>query len=227
MIAGTIWYQGEGNTMTASTYQKLFTNMILAWRKAWQKEFPFYFVQIAPFTYGNKNIGALLREQQAKTLSLAKTGMVVVTDLVDNVKDIHPKNKKDVADRLAKLALAETYGKNTGVYNSPYFKKMEIIKDKAILYFDNAPNGFMVKGDSKAKASEFYIAGDDKNFLPAEVKLEKDRIIVFSKQVKVPAAVRFAFSNTAMSNVFSKEGLPVAPFRTDDWEVDISKVTDQ
>ena len=150
--------------------------MIGSWRKAWEKEFPFYYVQIAPYTYGNKNIAALLREQQTKTLSLPGTGMVVVTDLVDNVKDIHPQNKKDVADRLANWALAETYGLSVPAYKSPVYKSMEINNNKVSLYFDNAPNGFIVKGKEKEKATEFYIAGDDKNFLPAEVKLEKDKI---------------------------------------------------
>jgi sialate O-acetylesterase len=217
-IAGAIWYQGESNTGTAATYKKLFTTMIGSWRQSWQKEFPFYYVQIAPYTYGEKNISALLREQQTATLSYPKTGMVVITDLVDNVKDIHPQNKKDVAERLANWALAETYRQNMPVYKSPMFKNLEINKDKAILLFDNAPNGFIIKGGDKA--TEFYIAGDDKNFLPADVKLEKDRIIVFNKQIKNPVAVRFGFSNTAMPNLFSKEGLPVAPFRTDNWEVD-------
>lgn len=220
-IAGAIWYQGESNTGTAATYQQLFSKMISSWRKAWEKEFPFYYVQIAPYAYGNKNIGALLREQQAKTLSLPRTGMVVITDLVDNVKDIHPKNKKDVADRLANWALAETYNLNIPAYKNPVYKSMEVKDNKVSLYFDNAPTGFMVKG--KEKPSEFFIAGEDRNFLPAEVKLEKDKLIVYNKTIKKPVAVRFAFSNTAMPNVFSKEGLPVGPFRTDDWEVDTTK----
>ena len=220
-IAGAIWYQGESNTGTAASYNKLFTTMIGAWRKAWQKEFPFYYVQIAPYKYGNKNIGALLQEQQTKTLSYPNTGMVVITDLVDNIKDIHPKNKIDVAMRLADWALAETYKQNIAAFKNPVFKNMEINKNKAVLFFDNAPGGFIIKGGGKA--TEFYIAGEDKNFLPADVKIEKDRIIVSLKQIKNPVAVRFGFSNTAMSNLFSKEGLPVCPFRTDNWEVDTSK----
>ncbi len=220
-IAGAIWYQGESNTGTSASYQKLFTTMIDAWRKAWQKEFPFYYVQIAPYTYGNKHIGALLREQQTKNLSFPNTGMVVITDLVDNVKDIHPGNKRDVAIRLANLALAETYKQNILAYKSPMFSRMETDKNKAILYFENAPTGFMTKDGNKA--TEFYIAGEDKNFLPADVKIEKNRIVVSNKQIKTPVAVRFGFSNTAMSNLLSKEGLPVNPFRTDNWEVDTSK----
>ena len=104
------------------------------------------------------------------------------------------------------------------------FKKMEVNKGKAVLFFDNASNGFMTKGNSKA--TEFYIAGEDKNFLPADVKIEKDRIVVSHKQIKNPVAVRFGFSNMAMSNLLSKEGLPVCPFRTDNWEVDTSKETE-
>lgn len=223
-IAGAIWYQGEGNTGTAATYHKLFTTMIGSWRKAWQKEFPFYYVQIAPFKYGNRNVGALVQEQQTKTLSYPKTGMVVITDLVDDIKDIHPKNKKDVADRLANWALGETYQKTGVAYKSPLFKTMEINKDKATLFFENAPNGFIIKGSGKA--TEFYIAGADKNFVAAEVKVEKDRIIVYNKQIKEPVAVRFGFSNTAISNLFSKEGLPVCPFRTDNWDTDTSKETE-
>lgn len=220
-IAGAIWYQGESNTGTSATYQKLFSKMISSWRKAWEKDFPFYYVQIAPYTYGNKNIGALLREQQTKTMSLPGTGMVVITDLVDNVKDIHPQNKKDVADRLANWALAENYGAAVPAYKNPQYKSMEISNNKIVLFFDYAPNGFMVKG--KEKPTEFYIAGEDRNFLPAEIKLEKNRIIISNKSIKKPVAVRFGFSNTAMPNLFSKEGLPVNPFRTDDWEVDTSK----
>lgn len=213
-IAGAIWYQGESNTGTAATYQQLFTSMIGGWRKAWQKDLPFYYVQIAPYAYGDNHIGALLQEQQTRSLSTPNTGMVVITDLVDNVNDIHPQNKLDVALRLANWALSETYKKNVGAYRSPLLKNMESGKGKAVLYFDHAPNGFMTKG---GKATEFYIAGDDRVFMPADVKLEKDRIIVSNKQVKNPVAVRFGFSNTAMSNLFSKEGLPVTPFRTDNW----------
>ena len=222
-IAGTIWYQGESNTGTAATYKELFSDMIGAWRNRWQKEFPFYFVQIAPYTYGNNNIAALLREQQSQTLaSVPRTGMVVTTDLVDDIKNIHPTDKISVANRLADWALAENYHQPVTYYKSPVFTRMESKDDKLVLFFDNAPNGFMTKGN--AKPTEFFIAGDDKLFVPAEVKLEKDRLIVSSKQVKKPVAIRFGFSNTAMPNLFSKEGLPVTPFRTDTWEVDTSTV---
>jgi sialate O-acetylesterase len=225
-IAGVIWYQGEGNTVRAHAYEKMFTGMIGAWRKQFQQDFPFYYVQIAPYTYESTFEAALLMEQQTRSLSYPKTGMVVITDLVDNVKDQHPKNKLDVGLRLANIALAETYGKNipAAVYKNPMYKRMEAKNGQISLYFDNAPNGFMLKGDEK-QATEFLIAGSDKNFVPAEVKLEKDRIVVSSKDVKNPIAVRFSFSNIGMSNLFNKEGLPVNPFRTDNWEVVPVKAT--
>jgi len=218
-IAGVIWYQGEGNTVRASTYEKMFTGMIGAWRKQFQQDFPFYYVQIAPYTYESTYEAALLMEQQTRSLSYPKTGMVVITDLVDNIKSQHPLNKLDVGSRVANIALAETYKQNipVAVYKNPMYKKMEINKGKINLYFDNAPNGFMVKGDGAP--AEFLIAGADKNFLPADVKIEKDKIVVSNKDINSPAAVRFSFSNTGMSNVFNKEGLPIVPFRTDTWEV--------
>ncbi|HRN58434.1 MAG TPA: sialate O-acetylesterase, partial [Agriterribacter sp.] len=146
----------------------------------------------------------------------------VITDLVDNVKDIHPKNKQDVGYRLAAWALAETYHKEGLAYKSPMYKNMVVNKNKVTVYFNNAPNGLVVTGGEK-KATEFYIAGEDKNFLPADVKIEGDHVILSNKQIKNPVAVRFAFSNTAIANIFSKEGLPVNPFRTDNWEVDTGK----
>ena len=216
-IAGAIWYQGESNVSTASTYTKLFTAMIEGWREAWHKQFPFYFVQIAPFAYQNPNEAALLREAQTRSLTLSKTGMVVISDLVDNVKDIHPKNKKDVGLRLARYALGDIYGQSGGIFKSPAFQRMEVKGDKASLFFENAPAGFKT-GDGQ-EPTQFYVAGEDKVFLPATVKIQNDRLIVSNPQIKKPVAVRFAFSNDAISNVFSSEGLPMAPFRTDNWEV--------
>lgn len=213
-IAGVIWYQGEGNAVIHATYQQTFTGLIDAWRKAWKKEFPFYYVQIAPYTYGKENISAYLREQQMRTMAFPNTGMVVITDLVEDVKNIHPKNKKDVGFRLANWALGDTYHHSGLVYKSPMYRNMIVNNGKAEIYFDNAPNGFMIKGN---KATEWFIAGEDRQFLPAEVTVKKDRLLVFNKAIKNPVAVRFAFSDTAIGNIFSKEGLPVGPFRTDGW----------
>lgn len=221
-IAGALWYQGESNTGTYATYESLFTMMIGAWRKAWQKDFPFYYVQIAPFAgYGHENVCALLREAQTKSLSYPNTGMVVISDLVDDINDIHPKNKIDVAQRLANLALAETYGKTGLIYKSPRYSRMNIEGGKIRIYFDHAENGLMSKGGAP---TEFYIAGADKNFLPAVAKIEGNTVVVSHKDIRNPVAVRFGFNNTAMPNLFSKTGLPVDLFRTDDWPVDTPQV---
>ena len=183
------------------------------------EDFPFYYVQIAPYAgYGDNSSSALLREAQTKTLTTPKTGMVVITDLVDNINDIHPKMKKEVGNRLANYALAETYGKKDITYRSPSYKGMRIEKEKVWLYFDNADKGLVSKGDT---LTEFYIAGDDKNFVRATAKIEKNTVVVSSKSVKDPVAVRFAFRNGAQPNLFSREGLPVNPFRTDNWDAQI------
>jgi sialate O-acetylesterase len=213
-IAGTIWYQGEANTVMPHTYKTLMETMIQSWRTAFNKQFPFYYVQIAPFTYGKPNEGTLIRDQQTKMLSIPNTGMVVVSDLVEDVKDIHPRFKKTVGERLANYALAETYGRTAIAYKSPLYKSMKIEKGKIIVAFDNCPNGLIVKGD---QPTEFMIAGEDKIFLPATVKLNGNTVIVSSKEIKNPVAVRFGWANESMPNLFSKEGLPASCFRTDDW----------
>ena len=219
-IAGTIWYQGESNTGTAASYQKLFTSMINAWRKNWQNDFPFYFVQLAPFNYGNNQVGALLREAQTKTLVLPKTAMAVITDLADDTTDIHPKNKRDVGYRLASLALKEHYDKPVTAYKSPAFKSMVKDKSKIHLYFDDQVKSFKINGK---EAIGFLIAGADKIFYPAQVKFNDNSMVVWHKKIKDPVAVRYAFSNTAQGNVFNEAGLPLAPFRTDDWDEVITR----
>lgn len=218
-IAGAIWYQGESNTSTYATYHTLFSTMITAWRKAWQKDFPFYFVQIAPFHYGRKNVRALLCEQQAQTLNLPNTGMAVISDLVEDTNNIHPQNKKEVGSRLAKFALAETYKQNIGAYKSPMYKNFSVKENRVLISFDNVPT---VLESRNGGPRGFFIAGADKIFLPATAVVKGNQIEVWNKQIKSPVAVRFDFSNTAMPNVFSKEGLPLCLFRTDDWEAETS-----
>ena len=214
-IAGVIWYQGEANVKTAATYHQLFAKMISSWRAAWKKNLPFYFVQIAPFSHYEGDISsALLREEQVKTLSLPNTGMVVVHDIVGNINDIHPKNKKDVGVRLANYALAETYGIKSLVYKSPIYQRMEINRNKIIIYFENVAKGLMSKG---GPPTDFFIAGEDKIFKPAVATYRANTIVVSSEDVKKPVAVRFGFTNSAVPNLFSQEGLPVSIFRTDGW----------
>jgi sialate O-acetylesterase len=215
-IKGVIWYQGEANVNTAETYTPLFTSMIQSWRDVWHKQLPFYYVQIAPFNYDKENKAALLREAQARSSALPGTGMVVVSDVTENVKDIHPQDKRTVGNRLANWALGENYGKTGFAWKSPVFKDMSISKNKAILHFSNVPTSLKING--KAPVS-LYIAGADHVFYEASAKVEKDALIVWSNKVEKPEAVRYSFSNTAIGNIFSAEGLPLGAFRTDDWPV--------
>jgi sialate O-acetylesterase len=211
-IKGVIWYQGEANVKTADTYTQLFTGMIQAWRDVWHKPLPFYYVQIAPFSYEKEYQGALLREAQARSSALAGTGMVVVTDVTDNVKDIHPQDKKTVGSRLADWALGENYGKTGFSWKSPAFEEMTVSKNKAVLHFSNVPTSLKINGKTPVA---LYIAGEDNIFYEASAKVEKDALVVWSEKVEKPVSVRYGFSNTAIGNIFSSEGLPVGPFRTD------------
>ena len=140
--------------------------------------------------------------------------MVVVSDLVDNIKDIHPQNKLDVGKRLANYALAETYKQNMGTYKSPSFQSMQVEKEKLRISFSNATTGLKSTGKTPVK---FLISGEDQKFVPATAKIEGSTVILSSKLVKTPVAVRFCFDDTSMPDVFSTEGLPLAPFRTDKW----------
>jgi sialate O-acetylesterase len=178
-IAGAIWYQGESNVGTAYAYEKLFTRMIGAWRSAWNREFPFYFVQIAPYAYGNPNTCALLREAQTRSASYPNTGMVVVSDLVDDIKNIHPNNKRDVGLRLANYALSKTYGHKNIPHRSPQYSRMEIAGQNIRVFFDHVENGLMARGGDP---DEFYIAGENGIFLPAKAKIDGSTVLVSTKK---------------------------------------------
>jgi len=191
-------------------------NLIGNWRDGFKKDFPFYQVQIAPYDYGEGGTSEFLREQQEiVTRTVPNTGMVVVSDLVDNIKDIHPKNKIDVGKRLANYALAETYRQEVGMYKSPSFESMKVEKNKVRVYFNNAGTGLKCTGNTPSK---FLIAGLDGNFVPATAKIDGNSVVLSSRQVIVPVAVRYCFDDTSTPDVFSAEGLPLAPFRTDKME---------
>ena len=219
-IAGCIWYQGESNRQNVPSYYRSFPLLIDTWRKAWGNEFPFYFVQIAPFNYGasNDNDAAFVRDAQLYTLkNVAKTGMAVTND-IGNLENIHPINKQEVGRRLALWALAKTYGKENMVYSGPLYKKIEIKKNKITVHFDHAEEGLVNKGKV---LSEFEIAGENQVFYPAKAKINGNTVIVSAKEVKAPVAVRFAFTNASIPNLFNSEGLPTSAFRTDDWPVEL------
>jgi len=213
-IAGTIWYQGEGNTEQPQEYGKLFNALIQGWRKSFHDEIPFYYVQIAPWNGYSGISAALLREQQETALKLPKTGMIVVGDLVDDITNIHPKIKKEVGNRLANLALKEQYGIQ-GL--QPYFPQFSsfTVKENKINIKVTSIGKLICKGKT---INSFQIAGDDKVFYPATASIEKNgSITLASKMVKSPVSARYCFTNDGMPNLFDVNGLPLEPFRTDRW----------
>ena len=213
-IKGAIWYQGESNVDRAYQYRRLFPAMIENWRRDWgQGDFPFYFVQLAPFKYGKEFAGAELREAQLMALSLPNTGMAVTMDIGD-VDDIHPKNKQDVGKRLALWALAKTYARETVVCSGPIYKSMRVEADRIRLFFDYVGSGLVSK---TGELTHFTIAAEDRRFVGAKAVIDGDTIIVSADEVKKPVAVRFAWSNAAVPNLFNEQGLPASSFRTDDW----------
>lgn len=216
-IAGALWYQGESNTAFPENYAKLLPTLIESWREKWGYEFPFYFVQIAPWKYGRPYEGAILRDSQRRTLSVPETGMVVISD-IGNIEDIHPRNKLDVGIRLANLALNRTYGKTNFPASGPLYKDLKVEGNKIRLFFDHAEGGLVSKGKT---LTHFEIAGEDQKFVPAKAKIEGNSIVVSAKSVKKPVAVRFGWSNTAEPNLFNKDGLPASSFRTDDWPIEL------
>ncbi|MHC4387710.1 MAG: sialate O-acetylesterase, partial [Planctomycetota bacterium] len=213
-IRGAIWYQGESNVKRAYQYRRLFPAMIDNWRKDWgQGDFPFYYVQIAPFKYGQQYAGVELREAQLMALALPHTGMVVTSD-VGNIEDIHPKNKQDVGKRLALWALAKTYGRKGVVCSGPVYRSMKVEGNKVRLFFDYVGGGLATKG---GELGDFAIAGADRSYVDAKAEICGGTIVVSADEVKKPVAVRYGWSNTAAPSLFNKEGLPASSFRTDDW----------
>jgi sialate O-acetylesterase len=214
-IRGVIWYQGDSNRDRAYQYRKLFPALINSWRKDWnQGDFPFYYLQIAPNKYSKPLAAAELREAQLMALSVSNTGMVVTMDLVADPNIIHPTNKLDFGKRLSLVTLAKTYGFKDIVYSGPLYKSMKIEGNKIRLYFDYVSSGLMAKG---GPLTYFTIAGTDKKFVDANAVIDGDTILVSSPKVRNPIAVRFAWSDVAIPNLFNKEGLPSSSFRTDDW----------
>jgi sialate O-acetylesterase len=214
-IKGAIWYQGETNVGSPYNYKTLFPLMIKNWRNNWgEGNFSFYFVQIAPYLYGDADKSYIIREAQLSTLSVPNTGMAVTLDIA-TVNNIHPPDKQDVGKRLALWALAKNYNKKI-TYSGPIYKSIKIEKGKAILTFEETDKGLVFK-DIKGETN-FLIAGADKKFVKAEVKVDGKKLIISSPDVKEPAAVRYAWTNTAEATLFNKAQLPASTFRTDNWE---------
>ncbi len=208
-IAGVLWYQGEANTINGFAYKEMLSALIKSWRSKWGYDFPFYYAQIAPYKYGKPYEGVIVRDEQRRVLNVPNTGMVVLSDLCDTL-NIHPKDKQDAAIRLANLALNRFYKSAVIEDSGPLYKSMTIEKDKAIISFDHS-EGLHSTGK---EITYFEIAGADKVFYPAEAKIKGQQVIVQSKMVKLPIAVRFAWRNTAVPNLFNGADLPASCFIT-------------
>ncbi len=219
-IKGSIWYQGESNASRAYQYRELFPLMIDSWRKEWgQGDFPFYWVQLADFRAQvdspAESDWAELREAQTMTMSrLPNTGEAVIIDIGEG-KDIHPRNKVDVGRRLARWALAKDYGVDIA-YHSPQYASMKKQGSKIVLTFEHVDGGWR-PFDVKEPIG-FAIAGADRQFVWADAKIvDGNRIEVSSDSVPDPAAVRYAWADNPVCNMYDAVGLPLTPFRTDDW----------
>ena len=208
-IKGSIWYQGENNVSRFKEYETLFPAMIKDWRNKWSSDFPFYFVQIAPFENYN-GLSSSLRNVQRKTLKVEKTGMVVTLD-IGEIDDIHPSNKHDVGYRLAGLALSNDYGKPI-VASGPLYENFEVSGNKLIVTFDFVGSG-LTSYDKELAA--FEIAGADKKYIKAKAYIENNKIYIYSSKIQNPKYARYAWKDTSVASLFNKEGLPASTFTTE------------
>lgn len=207
-IRGVIWYQGEANAGQSELYRRIFPELVADWRRGWgQGEFPFLYVQIAPFNQMPPEI------REAQRLSLAKipnSAMAVTIDVGD-AHDIHPTNKRPVGERLALAARALAYGESIE-YSGPLFRTVQVVGQRAILSFDHLGGG-LVANDGELKG--FTIAGADRVFHPARARIVGDTVEVASDDVPAPSAVRYAWANVPEGNLYNRSGLPASPFATD------------
>ena len=219
-IKGAIWYQGESNIINYQDYTALQEAMVKSWRTDFGVgDFPFYFVQIAPHIYGNSkaNNSAFQREAQYNSIALIpNSGMVATVDIGEE-KSIHPAEKVTVSKRLALWALSETYNMKGLPYKSPAYKTMQVKDSVVVISFENATNGLTTFGKT---VESFEVAGQDSIFYPAKLTINQKQARVYSPKVKVPVAVRYNFCNFSPTNgfLYNTAGLPVLPFRTDNWK---------
>jgi sialate O-acetylesterase len=216
-LRGVIWYQGESNADRAYQYRALFRGLIRDWRAHWgQGDFPFYFVQLAAFLPVEPEPGesgwAELREAQAMALVEPATGMAVAVD-IGNAADVHPKDKQDVGNRLARLALARTYGRDVAD-SGPVYRGMAHEGSSIRLTFDHLDGGLEAKGGA---LRGFAIAGEDRVFRWAAARIERGSVVVWNDAVTAPVAVRYGWAANPLCNLTNSAGLPASPFRTDDW----------
>ena len=221
-IKGALWYQGESNRKEPEEYKKLFPAMVKDWRTRWGTgEFPFYFVQIAPYWYNNfdafstSDNSALIRETQLQCVDLIHNSGIAITMDIGDKFSIHPPRKKEVADRLLFNALNQTYGFETVDGKSPVYESLEVKDGAILLSFINAETGLF----THEGLSGFEIAGENKVFYPASATIvERKNVLVKSEKVSTPIAVRYAWSNWVEGTLYDTNLLPASSFRTDDWE---------
>jgi len=235
-IRGGIWYQGESNADRAYRYRTIFPAMIRDWRRRWGLgDFPFLFVQLANHMPQGDQPGqsawAELREAQTMTLKEPNTGMAVAID-IGEAMDVHPKNKQDVGKRLALPALAKVYGMKDLAYSGPIYRSMKIEGGEIHLTFDHVGGGLVAKGAGGSKLTGFAIAGRDRKFVWAEAEIRPSAlrqaqgsgqmdqtVVVWTNDVPKPVAVRYAWADNPVCNLYNAAGLPASPFRTDDWPI--------
>ena len=224
-IKGCIWYQGESNADRPDQYEKLFPAMVAQWRSEWgQGDFPFFYAQIAPYNYRNsasatapsdlKSNSAFLRDAQRKAATAIPNSGIII--LMDNGEEfnIHPADKETVGKRFAYLAMGATYQAKGFAYQSPALDSFLVNVSTATIKFKNVPNGLTSYGKP---LTQFEISGADKIFRPATANIRNGTIVLSSPLVTTPVAVRYAFKDFIIGELFSTEGFPVSSFRTDDW----------
>ncbi len=215
-IRGALWYQGESNNGEGMLYFEKMKALIGGWRTIWnQGEFPFLFVQLAPYRYNNPERLPGIWEAQTASLAIPNTGMAVTTD-ISTVGNIHPPDKQEVGHRLALWALAKTYGKDIASYASPLYDAVKVEGNKARVSFKNAVGG--LKSRDGKPLTWFTIAGEDKKFVAANAEVSGDSVVVSADGVSSPVAVRFGWHELAEPNLANAAGLPASPFRTDTWK---------
>ncbi|MGA2246752.1 MAG: sialate O-acetylesterase [Verrucomicrobiota bacterium] len=213
-IRGAIWYQGESNVGEGMLYLERMKALVNGWRQVWNEgAFPFEFVQIAPYNYGNhpQAVPELWEAQAAAAREIPDCGMAVIND-IGNVGDIHPKNKQEVGRRLALIALARTYGQPGVVYSGPTFKSLATEGDKLRVNFENAEGGLATR-DEKPPSDFEIIDAEDGGFVKATAEIEDTSVLLSAPGVEHPAAARFAWDQTATPNLMNKSGLPAGAFR--------------
>ncbi len=208
-LAGAIWYQGESNVGRAKEYEALFPALIGDWRDQWEEEFPFYFVQIAPYEYQGDRVSPALRDAQRKSLRIPLTGMAITMDIGDSLS-IHPGNKQAVGDRLARLALSNDY-KIELINSGPLYKSFQVDDGQIILQFEQIAKGLELRG-----GAGFEIAGADKNYVSAKAEVVNNQIVLSASAISNPRYARYGWRDYFAGTLFNSAGLPASSFTTED-----------